>query len=114
VASTFGKKGQPQSTVSPQGAQLVITTVAVPSKTAWKNSAENRAVLKKDFQGILTVTNSVVLSFLEVARYQAVAVMDTMTYASVAALPWSVAQNSKYPVIPEPEFIPFSLSYIRR
>jgi hypothetical protein len=52
--------------------------------------------------------------FLEVARYQAVAVMDTMTYASVAALPWSVAQSSKYRVIPEPEFLPFNLSYIDR
>ena len=26
--------------------------------------------------------------------------MDTMTYASVAALPWSVAQNKKQPVVP--------------
>jgi hypothetical protein len=52
--------------------------------------------------------------FFEVARYQAVAVMDTMTCASGAALPSSVAQSRKYPVIPEPEFIPFNLSDIKR
>jgi hypothetical protein len=38
--------------------------------------------------------------------------MDTMTYASVAALPWSVAQHNKHPVAPEAEFTPLDLSYI--
>ena len=40
--------------------------------------------------------------------------MDTMTYASVAALPWSVAQNKKQPVVPEVEFTPLDLSRITR
>jgi hypothetical protein len=35
------------------------------------------------------------------------------TRADGAAL-GSVTQGSKYPVIPEPEFIPFNLSYIKR
>jgi hypothetical protein len=39
-------------------------------------------------------------------------VMDTMTYASAAVLPWSVAQNSKYPCAPESDFVPLDLSYI--
>jgi len=30
--------------------------------------------------------------------------MDTMTYAAVAVLPWSVAQQNKHPVVPEAEF----------
>jgi len=30
--------------------------------------------------------------------------MDTMTYASVAALPWSAAQINKHPIVPEAEF----------
>jgi hypothetical protein len=40
--------------------------------------------------------------------------MDTMTYASVAALPASIVQSSKYPVVPESEFVPLDLSYINR
>jgi hypothetical protein len=40
--------------------------------------------------------------------------MDTMTYASVAALPKSVAQSKKYIAVPEAEFTPLDLSYIRR
>jgi hypothetical protein len=49
---------------------------------------------------------------LEVARHLAAAVMDTMTYASAATLPLSIAQNSKYSVVAESEFVPFDLSYI--
>jgi hypothetical protein len=30
--------------------------------------------------------------------------MDTITYAAVAVLPWSLAQQNKHPVIPEAEF----------
>jgi hypothetical protein len=30
--------------------------------------------------------------------------MDTMTYASVAALPWSVAQTNKHHIVPEAVF----------
>src|SRR5438132_550188 len=41
-------------------------------------------------------------------------IMDTMTYASVAALPWSVAQNKKHPVVPEAEFTPVDLPCITR
>jgi hypothetical protein len=40
--------------------------------------------------------------------------MDTMTYASVAALPLSVAQNKKQQVVPEAEFTTLDLSYITR
>ena len=39
--------------------------------------------------------------------------MDTMTYALVAALPWSVAQQNKHLVAREAEFTPIDLSYIR-
>ena len=42
------------------------------------------------------------------------AVMDTMTYASVAALPASVVQSSKYRDVPESEFVPLDLSYLDR
>ena len=38
--------------------------------------------------------------------------MDTMTYASVAVLPWSIAQNNKPAGGPEAEFDPLDLSYI--
>jgi len=38
--------------------------------------------------------------------------MDTMTYASIAALPWSVAQNRKQLLPAEAEFTPLNLSYI--
>jgi hypothetical protein len=40
--------------------------------------------------------------------------MDTMTYASAAALPWSLAQHKKQPVAPEAEFTPLNLSCITR
>jgi hypothetical protein len=40
--------------------------------------------------------------------------METMTYAAVAALSWSVAQNNKRPVVPEAEFTPLDLSRITR
>jgi hypothetical protein len=39
-------------------------------------------------------------------------VMDTMTYASAAVLPWSVAQDRKYSFAPESDFVPLDLSYI--
>jgi hypothetical protein len=38
--------------------------------------------------------------------------METMTYAAVAALPWSVVQNKKHPLVPEAEFTPLDLSRI--
>jgi hypothetical protein len=40
--------------------------------------------------------------------------METMTYASVATLPWSIAQNKKHPVVLEAEFTPLDLSRITR
>jgi hypothetical protein len=41
-------------------------------------------------------------------------VVDTMTYASVAMLPWSVAQDRSHPVLPEVEFIQLDFSMIKR
>jgi len=41
-------------------------------------------------------------------------IMDTMTFASVAALPWSVAQTNKHPIVPETEFASLNLSFIDR
>ena len=38
--------------------------------------------------------------------------MDTMTYASVAALPWTIAENNKQPVVTEPEIVFVDLSFI--
>jgi hypothetical protein len=38
--------------------------------------------------------------------------MDTMTYASVAVLPWSVAQTNKHPAVPEAEFPFLDWSYL--
>jgi hypothetical protein len=38
--------------------------------------------------------------------------MDTMTYASVAILPWSVAEKNKQDAIPETEFTSFNLTYL--
>ena len=35
-----------------------------------------------------------------------------MTYAAVAVLPWSIAQNNKRPCAPETEFDPLDLSFI--
>jgi hypothetical protein len=40
--------------------------------------------------------------------------MDTMTYASIAVIPWSIAESGQRPVVPEPEFAPFNLSFIVR
>jgi hypothetical protein len=39
--------------------------------------------------------------------------MDTATYASVAALYWTVAHEREHIAIPEKEFIPFDLSALR-
>ncbi|HEY1478181.1 MAG TPA: hypothetical protein VGF37_10905 [Chthoniobacterales bacterium] len=39
--------------------------------------------------------------------------MDTMTYASVAVLPWSIAQDRAHPVLPEVEFIRLDVSMIK-
>jgi|GraSoiStandDraft_51_1057287.scaffolds.fasta_scaffold2273880_1 hypothetical protein len=41
-------------------------------------------------------------------------IMDTMTYASVAALPWSVAQTNNPPNVPETEFALLNLSFLNR
>lgn len=38
--------------------------------------------------------------------------MDTMTYASLAAIPRSLAQKNKQPMPPEIELTPFDVSYI--
>jgi hypothetical protein len=38
--------------------------------------------------------------------------MDTITYASVAVLPWSVAQNNQRAGLSEAEFDPLELSYL--
>ena len=40
--------------------------------------------------------------------------MDTMTYASVAVLPWSIAQDRAHHVLPEVEFIRLDFSLIKR
>ena len=40
--------------------------------------------------------------------------MDTMTYASVAVLPWSIAQDRTRPVRAEVEYIRLDLSMIKR
>jgi len=41
-------------------------------------------------------------------------VVDTMTYASVAILPWSIAQDRAHPVLPEVEIIQLDFSMIKR
>jgi hypothetical protein len=38
--------------------------------------------------------------------------MDTITYASVAVLPWSIVQSSKRPLVPEADFVPLDLTYL--
>jgi len=38
--------------------------------------------------------------------------MDTITYASVAVLPWSVSQTNKHPIVPETEFPSLDWSYM--
>ena len=38
--------------------------------------------------------------------------MDTMTYASVAALPESVANSTRHLLVPEVELTPLDLSYL--
>ena len=40
--------------------------------------------------------------------------MDTVTYASVAALPQRIFQNAAYRIIPEVEFIPLNLACLKR
>ena len=40
--------------------------------------------------------------------------MDTMTYASVAVLPWNVARSKRQRAVPEAAFAPLDLSYIQR
>ena len=40
--------------------------------------------------------------------------MDTMMYASVAVLPWTIAESNKQPVVTEPEIIFVDLSSIVR
>ena len=40
--------------------------------------------------------------------------MDTVTYASAAMLPFTIAQNQTQPAPSEVEFIPFDLSLIKR
>jgi hypothetical protein len=40
--------------------------------------------------------------------------MDTMTYASVAVLPWTIAQDRIHPAPPEIEVIRLDVSMIRR
>lgn len=40
--------------------------------------------------------------------------MDTMTYASVAVLPWIIAQGRIIPVPPEVEVIRLDVSMIKR
>ena len=41
-------------------------------------------------------------------------VMDTMTYASVAVLPWSIAQDHTHFVRHDLEILPLDLSMIKR
>jgi hypothetical protein len=38
--------------------------------------------------------------------------MDTTTYAAVAVLPWSIAQNNKRAGVTETEFDPLDLSFL--
>jgi len=38
--------------------------------------------------------------------------MDTATYASIAVIPWSVAESRQRPVMPETELRRLDLSYI--
>jgi hypothetical protein len=39
--------------------------------------------------------------------------MDTITYASVAALPLSIVRSSKHrPLVPEADFVPLNLTYL--
>jgi hypothetical protein len=40
--------------------------------------------------------------------------MDTMTYASVAMLPWSIAEDNTYFVRHDLEILPLDLSMIKR
>jgi hypothetical protein len=36
--------------------------------------------------------------------------MDTITYASIAAIPWAIADNNQGPVVPEVELAPLDVS----
>jgi len=40
--------------------------------------------------------------------------MDTVTYASIAMLPFTIAQNQTQPTPSEVEFVPLDLSLIKR
>jgi hypothetical protein len=40
--------------------------------------------------------------------------MDTITYASLAVIPWSVAKSNQRPIVPETELAPLDLSYLGR
>jgi hypothetical protein len=40
--------------------------------------------------------------------------MDTITYASFSVIPTSFAPDNQQPIVQEPEFTSFDLSYIRR
>ena len=40
--------------------------------------------------------------------------MDTMMYASVAVIPWTIAEDRNHPVLREVEIVPFDLSIIKR
>jgi hypothetical protein len=37
-------------------------------------------------------------------------IMDTMTYASLAAIPWTVAESNERPIVPEIELTPLDLA----
>ena len=38
--------------------------------------------------------------------------MDTITYASVAALPWSIVQRTKRPLVAEADFVPLDFRFL--
>ena len=38
--------------------------------------------------------------------------MDTVTYAAVAALPWSIVQRTKRPAMPEVDFVPLDFRFL--
>jgi len=40
--------------------------------------------------------------------------MDTTTYASLAAIPWSVIRYRQAVTVQEMEFVPFDLAYLGR
>jgi hypothetical protein len=50
----------------------------------------------------------------QIVRWKEENRVDTMTYASVAVLPWSIAQDRTHHVLPEVEFIRLDVSVIKR